>query len=935
MEGVELRRLSNLLQEELIKGLERLGYQTLNYIQVKSLEASRHYQNILIVAPTGAGKTEAAILPVLRDLINEGGEPIFALYISPLRALNRDIYDRMIELFQMFGFEAEIRHGDTPQKTRKKIAEKPPHFLITTPETAQFLLVDKRYREKLRNIRWVIVDEVHELLDDKRGAQLSLALERLRLIAPNLKIIGLSATLKDPYTALRLLSGRRGGTVIEWQERKIYEISIEELGNEANLEERVEKVASYCRDGGVIVFTNTRDTAELIGRILTHEYGLNVRVHHGSLSRAEREEAERLFKEGRIDAIIATSSLELGVDIGYARLVVQFGSPKQATKLVQRVGRAGHSLLEKSRGVIVPLFLEDAVESAVLARRSVNGDLEEQAPHEKPLDVLAHQIAGLVLEYREISLEKLYDVVTRSLPFENLSLKELIDLLEFMRSIGIIRFSNGNITMGRRTISYYYSSASMIPESFSFDVVEMASRRIIGSLDYSFASLIGKGKIIILGGKAWNVEEVDIEANKVYVTENIHEFGEPPIWTGMTLPVDRKVAREVASLYRRIAENMSSSGELEKLRKTYGLPEEAFKKTVELVGKTLEALGTVPSEKNTLVELVRSRDKTLVLVHSYLGTKGNNLLAFLLADAYRGYTGYSAKYFSDPYRVLLVSESYVPPEKLREILVEGLKWKLRFLSDVIRESNSYLIEFTHVASKMGIIDIKKSRPEPGVLSNIRRKLVGTPVDAEAIRATIFEHFDLRSVEEFLQDIERGKRPIIIKELNDLTPLAQLIFEKPTVKAGVVASDIPASGIIQAIIKRIENSHVLLYCINCGQWWQTIKVADYHLFSKCPRCGSRALAVLRPYEEEKIKILEKWRRKENLSADEKKFVEKARQSASLVLSYGYPAVFVLAGHGVGPTTAKNILSKGVSMEALARNVLQAEANYTRTRKYWEE
>jgi ATP-dependent Lhr-like helicase len=935
VQSVGLGELVGVLPGKLIAGLGSLGYRSLNYVQVKSLEASQFSQNILIVAPTGSGKTEAAILPILRDLIGEGGEPISALYISPLRALNRDIYGRMISLFRLLGFEAEIRHGDTPQSARRRIAENPPHLLITTPETTQFILVDGRYREKLRNLRWVVVDEVHELLDDKRGAQLSLALERLRLLAPNVRVIGLSATLSNPSTALRLLSGRRPGTVIEWQEKKPYEVLVEDLREEGDLEEGLRRVAELCRGGGVIVFTNTRDTAELIGRVLSHNYGLNVRVHHGSLSRSEREEAEKLFKEGKIHAVIATSSLELGIDIGYARLVVQFGSPRQAIKLVQRVGRAGHTLRETSRGVIVPLFLEDAVESAVLARRGLSGNLEEQQPHGKPLDVLSHQIAGLLLEYRELSVEKLYDVVTRAFPYENLEFRELVELLAFMHSIGTAKFLDGRVLMGRRTISYYYSSASMIPETFSFDVVEMASRRVIGALDYSFASVIGKGKVIILGGKAWNVEDVDVDANKVYVTENVQEFGEPPIWAGMSLPVDKKASREVASLYRRVGEDLDSPGRLEKLRAFYNLPRGVFERLVELIGREVGILGVVPSERNAVVELVRSRGKTLVVVHSYLGTKGNNLLAFLLAEAFRGYTGSSAKYFSDPYRVLLVSEEYVSASKLREIIVEGLKWKLQFLDEAIRESNSYLVEFTHVASKMGVIDVKRSKPEPGVLSNVRRRLVGTPVDRETIRAAIFEHFDLPAVEEFLRQVESGERPLIVRELSDLSPLAQLIFEKPAVRAGVVASEIPASSIIQAIIKRVENSHVLLYCINCGRWWQTIKVSEYEAFSKCPRCGSRALAVLRPYEEEKVRILEKWRRKERLTAEERKFVEKARQTASLVLSYGYPAVFVLAGHGVGPTTARNILSRGVDIEVLARNVLQAEANYTRTRKYWEE
>lgn len=930
-----MEELGDLLPGRILEALSRFGYRELNYVQVKSLELSRVYPNMLISAPTGAGKTEAAVLPVLRDLVENGGKPIYALYVTPLRALNRDIYDRMVELFRALGFEAEVRHGDTPQRVRRRIAESPPHMLITTPETAQFLLVDGRYREHLKNTRWVVVDEVHELLDDKRGAQLSLALERLRLLSPGLRVVGLSATLRDPEAALRLLSGGRVGTVVEWFERKAYELVVEDIDEEGDLAGRVKRVAELCRGGGVIVFTNTRDTAEFIGRVLARDYGLNVRVHHGSLSRQEREEAERLFKSGRVDAIVATSSLELGVDIGYARLVVQFGSPRQAIKLAQRVGRAGHSLSEVSRGVIVPLYLEDAVESAVLARRVYLRALERQGFHEKPLDVLSHQVAGLVLEYRDLDVYTVHEVVTRSAPFRDLSLGELRQLLEFLDSLGVVRFDGERVKMGRRTISYYYGSASMIPETLSFDVVDMASRRTIGALDYAFASLVDKGRVIILGGKAWTVEEVDVDANKVYVVENVEEFGEPPIWTGMTLPVDAKVAREVGSLYRRIGESLGNPEELEKLRKEYAIPEKAFEKLVRIIEEEKRLLGVVPSDRNAVVEVASYKGKTAITLHSYLGTKGNNLLALLLAHAVRGYTGSSARYFADPYRVLVVTEYEVPDQRVLESLRSGLEWSLRNLEEVVRESNSYALAFSHVASKMGVVDVKKSKPEPGLMSSLRKRMRGTPLDREALRTCLFEYFDLEAVEEFVREVSEGRRPLVFKRLPELSPLAQLIFEKPVVKAGALASELPVSSMVSAVVKRIENTHVLLYCVHCGNWHATMRVVEAKAYPSCPKCGSRALAVLRPYEEEKLPVLEKWRKGGKLSPEEKKFVEKVRQSASLVLSYGYPAVFVLAGHGIGPTTAKSILSKGTDPETLARNILVAEANYTRTRKYWEE
>ncbi|UNQ73037.1 DEAD/DEAH box helicase [Infirmifilum sp. NZ] len=939
--SVNLRELEGKLPRPLLEVLEKEGYSSLNYIQVQALRLSTH-SNLLIVAPTGSGKTEAAILPILKGLLEERGQPIYALYVTPLRALNRDINLRMRDLFTSLGFAAEIRHGDTPLSQRRKIAEHPPHLLITTPETLQFILVDKRFRGYLQNLRWVVIDELHELIDDKRGVQLTLALERLRLASRGLKVIALSATLRDPYDALDFISGGRGGAVVEWGERKTYRITIADIAKPKEgapspippeLYERVKLIAEEASKGGVIVFTNTRDTAELLGRILSRDFGLDVRVHHGSLSREEREEAEALFKQGKVKAIVATSSLELGVDIGYARLVFQFGSPRQAVKLVQRVGRAGHRLDVVSEGIIIPLGVEDAVESAVIARRAVQGKLESLDTFTSPLDVLAHQIAGLLLEFREVRIDWVYAIVTRAKPYRELSYSTLLDLLRFMDSIGIARLDGDNLRMGRRTISYYYSAASMIPDNPSFDVEDIASRRRIGHLDYSFASMIDRDKVIILAGRAWKIEDVDIERNKVYVTEYTGELGEPPVWTGTMLPVEWRVAREVGSLYRRLSELLPKGRDQELLAK-YGIPSSVAAELKGIIERQLK-LGIIPTEHNLVVEVQRQGGKTIAVLHTYLGTKGNNLLALLLAYAVRGFYGVSARYYSDPYRVLIYVASDLSPERIEAVIRDGLPWALERLRDAVRESNAYMLELLHVATRMGVIDRGKGKIESGYLSILNKKLKDTPVDVEAINSCMVEHFNLGGVERLVESVREGKRKVHVFSVTELSPLAQLIFEKPFVKTGVVSAGLPVSSVVTAVLKRLENTQVLLFCMHCSEWSAELRVGDAKSVKACPRCGSRALAVLRPYEAENLKAIKKWRKGAKLTPEEEKFVEKARQTASLFVSYGYLAVLALAGHGVGPSTAKAILSKSRDVDSLVKNVLLAEANYTRTRKYWED
>jgi ATP-dependent Lhr-like helicase len=941
MRELSLRQIGDLLPNKLIDVLESEGYRSLNYIQLQALKF-RAYSNLLIIAPTGSGKTEASILPVLRGIIEEGGQPIYALYVTPLRALNRDIFVRMRNIFLSLGFSAEIRHGDTPMRQRRRIAESPPHLLITTPETLQFILVDKRFREHLKNTRWVVVDELHELIDDKRGVQLTLALERLRLLSKHLKVIGLSATLRDPMIALNFISGGRGGAVIEWAERKQYRITLADIPENdkaqheylpPELYARVKLLVEEVSKGGVIIFTNTRDTAELIGRILSHDFNLNIRVHHGSLSREEREEAEALFKEGKIKAIVATSSLELGIDVGYARLVIQFGSPRQSIKLVQRIGRSKHRLNEVSQGLIVPLGIEDAIESAVLARRAVSGILESLDLFHEPLDVLAHQIAGLLIDYRELSLERLYAIITRAYPYHDLNFSKLVELLRFLDSIGIVRLLDDVVRMGRRTISYYFNSASMIPDNPSFDVEDIASRRKIGHLDYSFASLIDRGKVIILGGRAWTIEEISIERNKVYVTEHTGDLGEPPVWTGQTLPVEWRAARELGALYRRIAESIGREESI-KLYESYMIPPKTAEKLEEIVRKQLQ-LGFMPSDRSLVVEFTRKNGKTLAVYHTFLGTKGNNLLALLLAFALRGFYGVTVRYYSDPYRILIYADAELGPEKLRNALLEGIDWALERAEEAIRESNAYMLELLQVATRMGVIDKSKGRIEAGYLSLLKRKLKGTPVDKEAVDSSLVEYYNADVVAKLVEQIKTGAKRVTVHQVQELSPLAQLIFEKPFVRTGILASGLPITAVLDAVLKRLENTRVLLYCLHCGEWTSELRAGEAKSIRECPRCGSRAIAILRPYDSENLPILRKWRKGEKLSKEEEKFVEKVRQSASLFMSYGYPAVLAMAGHGIGPTTARNILSKSRDIESLVKNILQAEANYTRTRQYWED
>jgi len=350
-----------LLKPEITHQLELEGIEEPSEIQNLAIPAILKGLNTLLIAPTGTGKTLAAVLPVL-DLylsarLGGEGKGISVLYVTPLRALNRDLLRRLTGIAKSLIINLQVRHGDTATRVRVMQAKSPPEILITTPETLQAILPGKRMREHLRSVRWVVIDEIHELAMDKRGIQLSLALERLaRITQRELQKIGLSATVGDEEKVARFLVGEgRNVTILKSGDPREPQLVVEyivptgddhkeaaRLGIPPAAVGRINRIRELLREHrSSLVFTNTREHAESLGaRIHALDERLPVRVHHGSLSKEIREEVEREFESGSLKGVICTSSLELGIDVGAVDFIVQYMSPRQATRLIQRVGRS-------------------------------------------------------------------------------------------------------------------------------------------------------------------------------------------------------------------------------------------------------------------------------------------------------------------------------------------------------------------------------------------------------------------------------------------------------------------------------------------------------------------------------------------------------------------------------------------------------------------
>ena len=891
-----------LLSPAVREVVRKRGFTALSDAQEQAIPLLLEGKNLVLVAPTGTGKTESAMLPVFDRLLATAGPGFKAVYVTPLRSLNRDILARMEWWCRELSLSAGVRHGDTPQNERRKQALNPPDLLITTPESLQALFMGKRLREHLKNVRYVIIDEIHELADSKRGAQLAVALERLAAYAGEFQRIGLSATVGNPDEIGRFLCGARAFSLVEVPVASHLEIGVRFAGEDFAAQTRA---VGDCLDapGSTLVFVNTRVTAEALGHEL-YPRG-DVEVHHGSLSRDVRVEAEERFREGAVRTLIATSSMELGIDIGHIEHVVQFGSPRQVSRLVQRVGRAGHRLDAISRGTVLATGFDDLLESLVIARRAKANECERIVPPAGAADVLANQVAAIAVEYGEIEVSRIRDMIERSGVFAGCG-PLLETVCSQMAEHRLIRLDGTRVTRTGRARRYLIDNLSMIPDERKVEIFDMVSRRTVGTLDESFVlGWMHTGAIFITKGQLWQV--LDIEGGRITVEPAARARGEVPTWEGEQIPVPFAVAREVGALRRTRAFSRYSD-----------IPA-AIRYAERFIARMDGGNYPVPSDR--LITLENTDEGVVCNVCG--GHKANEALARTLSVLLSARYGTTVGIEVGAYRFLLRLPPAVRALEVEETLAALEPAHLPgVLKLALKRTALFKWKLVQVAKKFGAIDADADY-ERFSIHRLIDLFDETVIAAEAYRELFSGSMDVDAAREILLAIRDGKTAVTTGRLS---PLGS---EGLSSSRDMIPPPMIDQAVIGTLMRRLDKEDVVLFCMHCRKWKSRTVVERVPDKPQCPLCNARLIAALKPWDEQFIPAMRKKEKTEEERAIEVRFL----RNANIVLSSGKKAVTALAAKGVGPEAASRILATLSEGDAFYREILKAERNYVRTHRFW--
>lgn len=962
MQDVKTKQVFGLLAKPVRKALAEVGFVEPTLPQVMAFPPLLEGKNVLLIAPTGSGKTEAVLLPVFSNLIQQEKKPvgIAVLYITPLRALNRDMEKRLKFWSERLSVTVEVRHGDTEVKTRRKQARSPPQMLVTTPETLQAILPGSQMRKHLSHVRYVIVDEVHELASSKRGVQLTLALERLREVTDGeFQRIGLSATVGNPTEVAKFIAGtNRPIEVICAVFAKDFRYHVESpVATEADYElagkletapeaaARIRRLAELVDSHkSTLIFVNSRTVAESLGHKFSQLGRADVAVHHGSLSKEERVRIEDELKAGALKAIICTSTLELGIDIGNVDLTVQYMSPRQVNTLIQRVGRSGHRLDMLSEGIIVTVFPDDTLEAMAAVKNARGNQIEPVSFHENALDVLAHQIVGVLMERETATITEVATIIQRAYPYRKLGESQLLDVIYFLDSLNQLRFyEEGKVLRRtRKSREYYYGNLSMIPDERRYPVINVLSDRKIGTLGDEFMALDARvGLNFIMRGKVWRIVQIEEETGRVHVVPSEDPFAAVPGWDGEMLPVPFDLAQQTGKTREKIGAMLKKTGDVEavaeKIAEKMGADKASMLDTVREIDDHLKAGAPLPTQNHIVIEAF---DKYLI-IHACFGETINRTLGGVF-ESVLAESEVINGWWTDGYRILVEA-----PRKLLPREVEKVPATLfQLTGDAVDEAfmkyvNAkfpFAAKMKFVAERFGVLPRGKTMSYER-MSKLKAQFEDTPIYDETLREAMLEKADLKKVKQIMRAVQKGKMKVsVIYRSEKPTPLAYHILTKYADISELMAPERVLLSNIDKMKMAIEVRTATLLCMKCGEWTSQEKVKNLPDEPECGNCGSKLLALLyRNQDLNRLKdALQRRRESKELTEEELKELSQARRKADLILSYGKNAIRALEVKGVGPETASRILGKmHPSKDEFYLDLLKAKIQFLRTREFWND
>ena len=931
------------------EALSERGFTTPTEPQRRAIPPLAHDRNALVIAPTGTGKTETAMLPVFdaiaeSDFDDSEREGFSALYITPLRALNRDMRDRLTWWGETLDIDIDVRHGDTTQYQRRQQAEDPPDVLVTTPETLQAMLTGSKLRKALAGVDHVVVDEVHELAAAKRGVQLSVALERLQVLAGSFQRIGLSATVGSPTEVARFLTGDRSFEVIEIDAGSAIEFSVhhptvtqkdEQLSRELATDETIASHVRVIRDivsdhSSTLIFVNTRQTAEALGSRFK-KLGEPIEVHHGSLSKDVRIDVEDRFKNGSLDGLVCTSSMELGIDVGEVDHVVQYGSPREVARLLQRAGRAGHHRDRISHGTVITSSPDDTLEALAIARRATEGIVEPARIHHASLDTVANQIIGIVMDEGEVSARRAYQIVTAAYPFANLDKQTFREVIRELSSNRLVWLEEDadRLEKSSGTWQYFYANLSMIPDEETYDVYDMSSRGQIGTLDERFVlNFAEPGAAFIQRGEMWRINDIDDDETQVNVTPIEDPSGEVPSWTGAEIPVPAHVANEVGEMRAAAAKQLATGANKEAvgrdLARRYPADVSTITSAIEPIERQIIGEYPIPTADRLVIEA----QAQTVVINSPHGHRINETLGRLLAALVGQRTGASVGLDVSPYRIELELPRQASIGDVTAVFDETDPMHVEAILELaLKKADALKFTLAQVAAKFGALKRYQGRERFGG-DRLMAALEDTPVYDEAVREVF--HTDL-AVPETTALLERYHTDeLTIATTRERTPIG--VDGRSHGKELLVPSNADA-GVIEAVRDRIQDDNVRLLCLHCTDWEQKKPVRRVRDQPRCPRCEATRIACLNPWDEDTPKAVRGGTLEEDTDAD--RLQRRAHRSASLIQSHGKQAAIALAARGVGPQTAARIIGNLREDETeFYRDILKQEQQYARTQSFWD-